>query len=127
MIRILSLDHLALTVVDIEATCDFYTRVLGMEVIVFGEGRRALAFGEQKINLHHHGAEFEPKALRPTPGSADLCFLTETPLDEVICHLANCGIAVLEAPVVRKGATGPIRSVYLRDPDGNLVEVSNIA
>jgi catechol 2,3-dioxygenase-like lactoylglutathione lyase family enzyme len=125
MIRILSLDHLVLTVVDIEATCDFYARVLGMEVIGFGVGRRALAFGEQKINLHQQGAEFEPKAHHPTPGSADLCFLTETPLDEVICHPGDCGIPVLEGPVERTGATGPIRSVYLRDPDGNLVEVSN--
>jgi catechol 2,3-dioxygenase-like lactoylglutathione lyase family enzyme len=96
-----------------------------MEVVTFGGGRRALAFGEQKINLHQHGAEFEPKAHHPTPGSADLCFLTETPLDEVICHLGDCGVPVLEGPVLRTGATGPIRSVYLRDPDGNLVEVSN--
>ncbi len=95
MFQVRSLDHLVLTVVDIEATCDFYARVLGMEVIGFGGGRRALAFGEQKINLHQHGAEFEPKAHHPTPGSADLCFLTETPLDEVICHLGDCGIAVL--------------------------------
>jgi catechol 2,3-dioxygenase-like lactoylglutathione lyase family enzyme len=96
-----------------------------MEVVDFGEGRRALAFGEQKINLHQHGSEFEPKAQYPTPGSCDLCFLTEMPLDKVICHLGDCGIAVLEGPVERTGATGPIRSVYHRDPDGNLVEISN--
>jgi catechol 2,3-dioxygenase-like lactoylglutathione lyase family enzyme len=125
MIRILSLDHLVLTVVDIEATRDFYARVLGMEEIGFGGGRRALAFGEQKINLHQQGAEFEPKALRPTPGAADLCLLTETPLAEVIRLLGNCDVTILEGPVERKGATGPIRSVYVRDPDGNLVEVAN--
>ena len=119
------LDHLVLTVADIARTCEFYTRVLGMEVVRFGEGRTALRFGQQKINLHQHGAEFEPKAQNPTPGSADLCFLTETPLDEVICHLGDCGITVLEGLVERTGATGPIRSVYIRDPDGNLVEVSN--
>jgi catechol 2,3-dioxygenase-like lactoylglutathione lyase family enzyme len=96
-----------------------------MEVVVFRGGRRALVFGDQKINLHPHGAEFEPKALRPTPGSADLCFMTETPLDEVIRHLDNCGVTVLEGPAERTGVSGPIRSVYLRDPDGNLAEVSN--
>jgi catechol 2,3-dioxygenase-like lactoylglutathione lyase family enzyme len=125
MIRILSLDHLVLTVVDIEATRDFYARELGMEVIGFGGGRRALAFGKRKINLHQQGAEFEPKALRPTPGAADLCLLTETPLAEVIRHLGDCDVTVLEGPVERTGATGPIRSVYIRDPDGNLVEVAN--
>jgi catechol 2,3-dioxygenase-like lactoylglutathione lyase family enzyme len=125
MIRILSLDHLVLTVADIEATCDFYTRVLGMEVIGFDGGRRALAFGGQKFNLHQHGSEFEPKAHHPTPGSCDLCLLTETPLDEVIRHLDDCGVPLLEGPVERTGATGPIRSVYIRDPDGNLVEVSD--
>jgi catechol 2,3-dioxygenase-like lactoylglutathione lyase family enzyme len=125
MFQARSLDHLVLTVVDIQATCDFYARVLGMEVIDFGDGRRALAFGEQKINLHQYGAEFEPRAHHLMPGSADLCFLTETPLDEVICHVGDCGIAVHEGPVERTGVTGPIRSVYLRDPDGNLVEVSN--
>jgi catechol 2,3-dioxygenase-like lactoylglutathione lyase family enzyme len=125
MFQVRSLDHLVLTVVDIEATCDFYARVLGMEVVDFGGGRRALTFGEQKINLHQQGAEFEPKAHHPTPGSADLCFLTEAPLDEVICHLGDWGVPVLEGPVMRTGATGPIRSVYLRDPDANLVEVSN--
>ena len=96
-----------------------------MREVFFGEGRHALAFGDQKINLHQHKAEFEPKALRPTPGSADFCLLTETPLDEVVRHLSDCGVAVLEGPVERTGATGPIRSIYLRDPDGNLVEVAN--
>lgn len=125
MIRIKSLDHLVLTVADVQATCDFYARVLGMEAISFGEGRRALGFGSQKINLHTAGREFEPKAHRPTPGSADLCLIASTPLDAVVQHLRACGIVILEGPVRRTGATGPILSVYFRDPDGNLIEVSN--
>ena len=120
-----SLDHLVLTVADIEASCAFYRRVLGMEVVTFGAGRKALAFGTQKINLHQAGAEFEPKALRPTPGSADLCFLTTVPLPQVQQHLAACGVAVSEGPVQRTGAQGPILSVYIRDPDQNLIEISN--
>lgn len=120
-----SLDHLVLTVRDIHATSAFYEKVLGMEVVTFGAGRTALAFGAQKINLHAHGAEFEPKAHRPTPGSADLCLLTSVPLDEVVRHLAACGVAVVEGPVRRTGATGPILSVYFRDPDLNLIEVAN--
>ncbi len=123
--KIDSLDHLVLTVADIEATCTFYQRVLGMEVVTFGAGRKALAFGVQKINLHQAGREFEPKAERPTPGSADLCFLTSVPLAEVQRHLAACGVAVTEGPVQRTGAQGPILSVYFRDPDLNLIEVSN--
>jgi catechol 2,3-dioxygenase-like lactoylglutathione lyase family enzyme len=119
------LDHLVLTVKDIEATCSFYSRVLGMAVVTFGAGRKALAFGSQKINLHEQGKEFEPKARRPTPGSADLCFITDTPLQDFIEHLRSCGAAILEGPVGRTGATGAIVSVYLRDPDMNLVEVSN--
>lgn len=119
------LDHLVLTVADIDATAAFYQRVLGMEIVTFGEGRKALAFGFQKINLHQQGKEFEPKAERPTPGSADLCFITSMPLDEVQAHLAACGVAVTEGPVKRTGATGPILSVYFRDPDLNLIEVSN--
>lgn len=120
-----SIDHLVLTVADIEATCAFYQHVLGMDIIVFGEGRKALAFGDQKINLHRSGAEFEPKALRPTPGSADLCLLTATPLGAVVAHLKAIGVAIVEGPVPRTGATGPILSVYIRDPDGNLIEVAN--
>ncbi len=123
--RIDSLDHLVLTVADIEATCAFYQRVMGMGVVTFGQGRKALAFGLQKINLHQVGREFEPKAERPTPGSADLCFLTSVPLAEVQRHLLACGVAVTEGPVQRTGAQGPILSVYFRDPDLNLVEVSN--
>ncbi|HBH36840.1 MAG TPA: VOC family virulence protein [Curvibacter sp.] len=120
-----SLDHLVLTVADVEASCAFYKRVLGMEVVTFGQGRKALAFGAQKINLHQAGKEFEPKAQRPTPGSADLCFLTSVPLPEVQAHLAACGVSVTEGPVRRTGAQGPILSVYFRDPDQNLIEVSN--
>ncbi|ASW05338.1 VOC family protein [Rhizobium sp. 11515TR] len=126
MIRIDHLDHLVLTVVSIEESCDFYTRVLGMSVETFAEGRKALIFGNQKINLHQAGHEFEPKAERPTPGSADLCFISTTPLDEVIAHLQAEGVAIEEGPVRRTGATAPILSVYFRDPDQNLIEVSNV-
>lgn len=119
------LDHLVLTVADIGATCDFYSRVLGMEVVTFGAGRKALAFGAQKINLHEKGKEFEPKAANPAPGSADLCFITPVPVATVVDHLRQCGVPILEGPVARTGATGPITSVYFRDPDANLIEVSN--
>ena len=119
------LDHLVLTVADIETTVDFYTRVLGMQAVTFGEGRKALVFGQQKINLHQAGREFEPKAERPTPGSADLCFIVATPLAEVVAHLQAQGVAIVEGPVQRTGATGPIRSLYVRDPDFNLIELSN--
>ena len=117
------IDHFVLTVRDIEATCDFYTRVLGMQVVTFGNGRRALQFGEQKINLHEVGKEFEPKAMKPTPGSGDICFITQVPLNEVIEHMRLQGVEIVEGPVKRTGAVGPIESVYVRDPDGNLVEV----
>lgn len=120
-----SLDHLVLTVEDVAASSDFYARVLGMKTVSFGQGRKALSFGAQKINLHAHGREFEPKAQRPTPGSADLCFLTSVPLTEVQRHLADCGVAVIEGPVQRTGAQGPILSLYFRDPDQNLIEVAN--
>ncbi|HET9765158.1 MAG TPA: VOC family protein [Casimicrobiaceae bacterium] len=123
--RIDSLDHLVLTVADFEATCSFYRRVLGMQVVTFAQGRQALGFGRQKINLHLRGHEFEPKAERPTPGSGDLCFLTSTPLGEVVAHLSAEGVAIVDGPVRRTGATGPILSVYLRDPDGNLIEIAN--
>lgn len=123
--KIDSLDHLVLTVKDIDITASFYSKVLGMEVITFGEGRKALVFGSQKINLHQHGKEFEPKAEHPTPGSADLCFITSVPVTEVIRHLVSCNVAVIEGPVQRTGARGPIVSVYFRDPDLNLIEVSN--
>jgi catechol 2,3-dioxygenase-like lactoylglutathione lyase family enzyme len=124
MINIDRLDHLVLTVKDIDATCTFYSKILGMQVVTFGNGRKALSFGLQKINLHQHGKEFEPKAQNPTPGSADLCFITSVPLAEVMAHLRSSGIQVLEGPVRRTGAMGPIISLYFRDPDMNLVEVS---
>ena len=120
-----SLDHLVLTVRDIEQTCAFYGGILGMEVITFAGGRTALVFGSQKINLHEQGHEFEPKAYRPTPGSADLCFIAATPLEEVILQLAAHGVEILEGPVRRSGAQGSIASVYVRDPDMNLIEISN--
>ena len=118
------LDHFVLTVTDIEASITFYTRVLGMTETRFGEGRRALSFGNQKINLHQHGAEFDPKATTPVPGSADLCFIAADPLDQVIETLNRHGVAIEQGPVGRTGATGLIRSVYIRDPDGNLIEIS---
>ena len=119
------IDHIVITAFDLERTLDFYTRVMGMEAITFAGGRRGLAFGRQKINLHQAGREFEPKALRPTPGSMDLCFVTETPLDEVAARLKAHGVAIAEGPVGKTGALGPMMSVYFRDPDGNLIEVSN--
>ncbi len=123
--RIDRLDHLVLTVSDIDLTCGFYSRVLGMEIVTFGPGRKALSFGGQKINLHRKGQEFEPKAAHPTPGSADLCLISSIPIAEVMEHLGECGVSILQGPVRRTGATGPIQSVYFRDPDGNLIEVSN--
>lgn len=119
------LDHFVLTVSNIEATTTFYTSVLGMGIVTFASDRKALSFGSQKINLHQYQKEFEPKAQQPTPGSADLCFITSTPLSEVINHLTACNVAVIEGPVQRTGATGSILSVYFRDPDMNLIEVSN--
>jgi len=123
--RVDRIDHFVLTVADIQATCDFYSRVLGMSVVTFGQGRKALLFGRQKINLHEVGKEFEPKANAPTAGSADFCLITDTPLNEVITQLEAAGVPVAEGPVARTGATGAIRSVYVRDPDRNLIEVSN--
>lgn len=123
--QIESLDHLVLTVRSLAVTCDFYSRVLGMQVVTFGEGRKALAFGQQKFNLHEKGREFEPRAAAPTPGAIDLCLLTATPLAQVIDELQAAGVNILEGPVRRTGAQGPILSVYFRDPDDNLIEVSN--
>ncbi len=119
------LDHLVLTVRNIETTCQFYSRVLGMEIITFGDGRKALKFGQQKLNLHEAGKEFEPKAFHPTPGSADLCFVTSTPLEQVIEQLKACNIEIEAGIVQRTGAVGSINSIYIRDPDGNLLEIAN--
>ena len=121
------LDHLVLTVASIDVTVDFYTRVLGMEAITFGTGRTALRFGTSKINLHEAGQEFEPKALRPTPGSADMCLIVDDDIATVIAEVTGAGITVEEGPVDRTGATGPIVSCYLRDPDQNLIELSTYA
>ena len=125
MMKVDRIDHLVLTVRSIETTCEFYSRVLGMRIVTFGAERKALAFGVQKINLHQSGREFEPKAGNPTPGSADICLISANPLDEVIAHLISCEVPILEGPVTRTGATGPIQSVYFRDPDQNLIEVSS--
>jgi catechol 2,3-dioxygenase-like lactoylglutathione lyase family enzyme len=120
------LDHFVLTVANLERTCAFYVDVLGMTLETFGEGRKALRFGaSQKINLHLRGHEFEPKARRPTPGSADLCFIAATPLPETEKHLARCGVAIELGPVERSGAIGPMLSIYIRDPDDNLIEIAN--
>jgi catechol 2,3-dioxygenase-like lactoylglutathione lyase family enzyme len=123
--RIESLDHVVLTVRDLEATVRFYVEGLGMELREFQDGRHAFHFGAQKINLHVAGREFEPKAAQPTPGSADLCFLTDSPLGEVMRHLEAQGHEVIEGPVEHAGAQGAILSIYLRDPDGNLIEIAN--
>lgn len=119
------IDHFVLTVADLAATRRFYCEGLGMEWVTFGGGRHALGFGRQKINLHERGQEFEPKAQTPLPGSADFCLISQRPLEEWIAHIARLGIPLLLPPSPRTGATGPIRSIYLRDPDGNLVEISN--
>lgn len=125
--KIESLDHLVLTVASLEATCAFYRDVMGMEVRTFEGGRTALHFGDQKINLHVAGQEFEPKAETPLPGSGDLCFLSETPMDRIIETLQAHKVDIIEGPVPRTGAAGDLNSVYFRDPDGNLIEVSNLA
>lgn len=124
--KISHLDHLVLTVSNIETSCHFYQTVLGFEVIIFKGNRKALKFGNQKINLHQQGNEFEPKALQPTPGSADLCFISDTPISEVVAHLNQLNIQIEEGPIERTGAMYPILSVYIRDPDQNLIEISNI-
>ena len=117
------LDHLVLTVADVDATVAFYERVLGMRHELFGSGRSALVFGKQKLNLHQAGREFEPKAARPTPGAIDLCLISDWSLERILRHLAEQGIEIEEGPVLRTGALGPIESVYFRDPDGNLIEI----
>ncbi|MGC9371472.1 MAG: VOC family protein [Paracoccaceae bacterium] len=126
-----ALDHLVLTVSDQDRSVEFYTKVLGMEAEAFhpadGSTRMALKFGSQKINLHVAGREFDPKAREPMPGSADLCFLSDVPIAGLLAHFEKANVRVEEGPVARTGATGPITSVYIRDPDGNLIEISNRA
>lgn len=121
------LDHIVLTTAHTEQCIDFYVRVLGMKFERFGQGRIALKFGAQKINLHEKGKEFEPKATLAAPGTLDICFIASLPLDDVIARLAACNVPIIEGPVMKTGAQGPIRSVYVRDPDGNLVEISERA
>jgi catechol 2,3-dioxygenase-like lactoylglutathione lyase family enzyme len=123
--RVDRLDHFVLTVKDVNTTVAFYTTVMGMKKVVFGEGRVALLFGKQKINLHQLGNEFEPKAGNVKSGSADLCFIVDQPIQQAIEHLTACNVPVIEGPVNRTGAMGKIVSVYFRDPDDNLIEVSN--
>jgi len=121
------LDHIVLTTAHTEQCIDFYTRVLGMKFERFGEGRMALKFGGQKINLHEKGKEFEPRATLAAPGTLDICFIASVPLKEVIARLAAWNVPIIEGPVMKTGAQGPIRSVYVHDPDGNLVEISERA
>ena len=123
--KVTTLDHLVLTVQDLDSTVDFYTRVLGMTVSAFAEGRLALKFGSQKINLHEAAQEFQPNARRALPGSADICFVSEAPLEDWLEHLAANGVEVIEGPIRQLGALGPMTSIYFRDPDGNLIEVAN--
>ena len=120
------LDHLVLTCTDLEATTAFYTQVMQMRLETFGAGRIAFRFGNQKINVHQRGAEFEPKAHLPVPGALDLCFIASVPLDAVIGHLRKAGWPIKDGPVERTGATGKIRSIYIRDPDLNLIEISEM-
>jgi catechol 2,3-dioxygenase-like lactoylglutathione lyase family enzyme len=123
--KISRLDHLVLTVQNIEKSVLFYTQVMGMEKVTFGDSRVALLFGNQKINLHEYKQEFEPTAQHPTPGSADLCFVIETPISEAQQHLEKYGVEIIDGPIMRTGAIGQILSIYIRDPDQNLLELSN--
>ena len=125
VMKVNKIDHLVLTTSDIEQTINFYTTILGMELISVEGGRKSLRFGTQKINLHEAGQEISPHAKHPLPGSADLCFITETSIQQVVEHLHSSGITLLEGPTKRIGATGPLLSIYIQDPDGNLLELSN--
>ena len=124
--QIEQIDHLVLTVLNIGASCDFYSRILGMQVVTFADNRKALAFGSQKINLHEQGKGFDPKAANPAPGAIDLCLLTADDMDHIIGHLQHHDVEIIEGPIQRTGATGPILSVYVRDPDGNLLEIGTL-
>lgn len=119
-----SVDHIVFTVASIDRTVEFYSR-LGMGVETFGAGRKALTFGKQKINLHEKGKEFEPKAASPTPGAIDICFISKIPVESLKKTLESRGITIIEGPIKRTGAVGPILSIYFRDPDNNLIEISN--
>ena len=119
------IDHLVLTTTNQELCIDFYTRVLKMNLITFGEQRYAIQFGQQKINIHQYGQEFEPKAHLPVPGSLDLCFISDIPLEQVIEHIQNQKVTIIDGPIKRTGAMGDILSIYIRDPDLNLIEISN--
>ena len=123
--RVDGIDHMVLTVRNIEETCSFYSQVLGMQIITFGSSRKALTFGCQKINLHQAGKEIEPKAAKPIPGSADFCFVTKTSMEEIVKHVCDLGIEIELGPIERTGAMGRLESIYIRDPDGNLIEISN--
>ena len=123
-IQLDQLDHIVFTVKSPADTCDFYTRIFGMQKITFDGNRKALVFGKTKINLHQSGSEFEPKAQNPVPGSIDVCFTTPSPIPEVLAHLEKNHVTVIDGPVNRTGVLGPMTSVYFRDPDGNLIEVS---
>lgn len=123
--KINSIDHLVLTVGDIDKTIEFYTDILGFEVVTFGDNRKALTFGNQKLNLHQKGKEFEPKAKHPTSGSADLCFIAETNIEKIVEELKLKNVEIIDGIVERTRALGKIKSVYFRDPDFNLIEVSN--
>ncbi|WP_250255753.1 VOC family protein [Chryseobacterium sp. Marseille-Q3244] len=123
--KIKNIDHIVLTVADISKTIEFYTEIMGFEAVTFGDHRKALTFGNQKINLHQKGHEFEPKAKTPTCGSADLCFIAQTDIHEVMAELKQKNVEIIEGIVDRTGAVGKIRSIYFRDPDQNLIEVSN--
>lgn len=125
MLKIDHLDHFVIPCSDIDKICDFYVRVLNMRRIDFGEGRVALGFGQQKINLQPAGWAYTLRARNHIEGTADFCLITETPMDDVVAHLQACKVEIEEGPSIRSGAVGPINSVYFRDPDGNLVEVSN--
>ncbi len=122
--KVSHLDHLVLTVKDVKASCAFYTKVLGMQEVTFDKNRNAVVFGNQKINFHQHGEEFEPKALHPMPGSDDMCFITTDSLDDVIHHFSDCGIEIIDGPVERTGALGSMMSIYVHDPERNLIEIA---
>ena len=120
-----SLDHMVVTVSDMDRACDFYARVLGAEIVTFGAGRKAVRIGRQKLNLHDAATAGDPVARSPAVGGADLCILTETPIDQVVRHLESLSVEIIAGPVERSGAVAPLMSVYIRDPVGSLIEIAN--